>query len=56
MKSTAVTTALAQNMALARSIDLDGTPTFIIGEQQIIPGAVSLEDLKAAVEKLKQKH
>lgn len=56
MKSAAVTTALAQNMALARSIDLDGTPTFIIGEQQIIPGAVSLEDLKAAVEKLKQKH
>lgn len=56
MKSPAVTAALAQNVALARSIDLDGTPTFIIGEQQIIPGAVSLEELKSAVEKLKQKH
>ena len=56
MKSPAVATALAQNVALARSIDLDGTPTFIIGEQQIIPGAVSLDDLKAAVEKLKQAH
>lgn len=56
MKNPAVSAALAQNMALARSIELDGTPTFIIGDQQIIPGAVSLEDLKAAVEKLKTTH
>ncbi|MFT9418175.1 DsbA family protein [Acetobacter sp.] len=56
MKSPAVATALAQNVALARSIDLEGTPTFIIGEQLIIPGAVSLDDLKTAVEKLKQAH
>ncbi|QEO17019.1 DsbA family protein [Acetobacter vaccinii] len=54
MKSPAVTSALSHNVALARSIDLDGTPTFIIGEQEIIPGAVSLEDLKASLAKLKQ--
>lgn len=56
MKSSAVTTALAKNVALARSINLEGTPTFIIGDQTIIPGAVSLSELKAAVDKLKSNH
>ncbi|ATI12247.1 MULTISPECIES: DsbA family protein [Acetobacter] len=56
MKSSAVTTALAKNVALARSINLEGTPTFIIGDQAIIPGAVSLSELKTAVDKLKSSH
>jgi protein-disulfide isomerase len=53
MTSSETTTALARNLALARSIGLDGTPTFIIGTREIIPGAVSLDELKAAVSRLK---
>ncbi|MBO1324535.1 DsbA family protein [Acetobacter sp. TBRC 12305] len=56
MKSAPVATALAKNVALARSIELDGTPTFLIGGKEIIPGAVSLDELKAAVGRLKQAH
>ncbi|MBO6036616.1 MAG: DsbA family protein [Acetobacter sp.] len=54
MKSPAVISKLANNMALARAIGLDGTPTFIIGDQTIIPGAVSLEELKDLLSQLKQ--
>ena len=54
MKSPAVVSKLANNMALARAIGLDGTPTFIIGDQTIIPGAVSLEELKDLLSQLKQ--
>lgn len=54
MKNPAITSELAKNIALARSIGLDGTPTFIIGEQNIVPGAVSLEDLKDLLSQLKQ--
>ncbi|MBO1328718.1 DsbA family protein [Acetobacter suratthaniensis] len=53
MTSSETATALARNVALARSIGLDGTPTFIIGTHEIIPGAVSLEELQAALSRLK---
>ncbi|MFT9387847.1 DsbA family protein [Acetobacter sp.] len=56
MKSAPVATALAKNVALARSIELDGTPTFLIGDREIIPGAVSLDELKAALARLKKSH
>ncbi len=53
MTSSETATALARNLALARSIGLDGTPTFIIGTREIIPGAVSLDELRAALSRLK---
>ncbi|GAN67658.1 DsbA family protein [Acetobacter orleanensis] len=56
MKSPAVTTALSKNMELARAIDLEGTPTFIIGDREIIPGAASERDLKAALDRLRKAH
>lgn len=54
MKSPAVTAALSKNIELAKSIDLEGTPTFIIGDREIIPGAASEADLKAALDRLRK--
>ncbi|KXV72669.1 hypothetical protein AD952_03195 [Acetobacter cerevisiae] len=54
MKSPAVTTALSKNLELAKAIDLEGTPTFIIGDREIIPGAASENDLKAALDRLRK--
>lgn len=56
MKSPAVSAALSKNVELARAIDLEGTPTFIIGEHEIIPGAASENDLKAALDRLRKAH
>ncbi|HEV2303369.1 MAG TPA: DsbA family protein [Stellaceae bacterium] len=39
---------LKANRALARKLDITGTPAFVIGHR-IIPGAVSLEDLQQSV-------
>ncbi|MBS1015850.1 DsbA family protein [Acetobacter persici] len=54
MKSPAVTAALSKNVELAKAIDLEGTPTFIIGDREIIPGAASESDLKAALDRLRK--
>lgn len=54
MKSTDVMTVLSANMDLARKVGVDGTPTFIIGEKTIIPGAVSESDLKKAIATARQ--
>lgn len=56
MKSPAVTAALSKNLELAKAIDLEGTPTFIIGDREIIPGAASESDLKAALDRLRKAH
>lgn len=56
MKSPAVTAALSKNIELAKAIDLEGTPTFIIGDREIIPGAASESDLKAALDRLRKAH
>ena len=49
MKSPAVNDVLQRNVALAKTIGLTGTPTFIIG-RETIPGAVDLADLRQAVQ------
>ncbi|GBR33144.1 hypothetical protein AA11826_1034 [Komagataeibacter oboediens DSM 11826] len=49
MNGTKVTSILQANMELARAIGLDGTPTFVFNARQIIPGAVSYDDLKKAI-------
>ncbi len=48
MKSPQVNDTLDRNVALAKSLGLTGTPTFIIG-RQVIPGAVDLAELRQAV-------
>ena len=40
--------ALARNAELARALDINGTPAFVIGEK-VVPGAVDLETLTALV-------
>lgn len=49
MNSPKVTGILQANMELARAIGLDGTPTFVFNARQIIPGAVSYDELKKAI-------
>lgn len=54
MQSTAVRDELTRNLELARQIGVDGTPTFVIGEKTIIPGAASFEELKTAIENVQK--
>ena len=44
----AITANIQADLDLAQTLDIDGTPTFVIGNA-IIPGVVSLDDLKQAV-------
>ena len=48
MGSPAVTSVLKRNVQLAQDLHLTGTPTFVVGDQEI-PGAVGLSDLRDAV-------
>jgi protein-disulfide isomerase len=41
---------ISANRKLARTLEIDATPTFIIGDK-LIPGAVPLEELKEAIKK-----
>ncbi|NHN88391.1 thioredoxin domain-containing protein [Acetobacter sp. LMG 1627] len=49
MKGAEVGALLRSNLELARKVGVDGTPTFIVGEKTIIPGAASESDLRAAI-------
>ncbi len=40
--------ALARNFELAKALDINGTPGFVIGDQ-VVPGAIDLETLTALV-------
>jgi protein-disulfide isomerase len=48
MADPAIKDRLGANVALAKALGIDGTPTFVIGDQ-IIPGAVPLSELRGAV-------
>ena len=48
MGSSEITAAIERNRALARALNLGGTPAFVIGAE-IIPGAVSLEALQEVI-------
>jgi protein-disulfide isomerase len=48
MKSEDVEQQIRDNHALAQAMSIRSTPTFVIGDQ-IIPGAVSIDDLKAII-------
>lgn len=49
MNGPEVAARLRANLELASKVGVDGTPTFIIGEKTIIPGAASENDLRAAI-------
>ncbi len=48
MADPGVDKALARNAELARALNINGTPAFVIGEK-VVPGAVNLETLTALV-------
>jgi protein-disulfide isomerase len=49
MQDPGIQEALQKNIELAQALNINGTPAFIIGDQ-IVPGAVELEDLKRLVD------
>jgi len=51
MKDKALAAEINGNLALAQNIGLDGTPTFVFGTASVIPGAVSLDDMKTEIDK-----
>jgi protein-disulfide isomerase len=53
MQSRAVSEKIAANMALARTLKLEGTPVFIVGDT-LIPGAVDQPSLEAAIADARQ--
>ncbi|AQS89432.1 hypothetical protein AA101099_1840 [Neoasaia chiangmaiensis NBRC 101099] len=44
-----VSTQINTNLAQARAIGLDGTPTFVFGTDSIAPGAMSLQDMQGKI-------
>jgi protein-disulfide isomerase len=50
MESVEILATIERNMDLARRLEINGTPAFVIGDQ-LVPGAVPLEQLKEAVGK-----
>ncbi len=54
MEDPAIEAAIRDNLELAARLSITGTPAFVIGEA-IIPGAVSLEELREAVAQARTK-
>ena len=54
MDSDRVKAEISRNMQAARALNINGTPTFIIGDT-IIPGALSMDDLKDVVKTARAK-
>jgi protein-disulfide isomerase len=50
MNDPAIGARLAANTALAQSLGIDGTPAIVIGNQ-LVPGAISLDDLQKLVDR-----
>ena len=48
MNANRVSSLLQKNYDLAKALGIGGTPTYIIGDA-MIPGAVPIDDLKAAI-------
>ncbi len=48
MASPEITKAIERNLALAQALGINGTPSFVIGDQ-LIPGAVDLDALKQLI-------
>lgn len=54
MKSPEIDAIIRKNYALAEALRINGTPSFIIGDQ-LIPGAADLDSLKSFVQKARTK-
>ena len=54
MRDPAIEKALRANFALARSLHINGTPAFIIGDQ-LVPGAVNQQMLESYIEQARKK-
>jgi protein-disulfide isomerase len=54
MADRAIQTAIDRNLALARALNVNGTPGFVIGEE-IVPGAVDLATLERLIRKAREK-
>ncbi len=50
MNSPEIAATIQKNIELARALGINGTPSFVIGDQ-LVPGAVSLETLKELIER-----
>ena len=48
MTSGAVDAMLDKNFALAQSLDVRGTPAFVVGDE-LVPGALDMEQLKEMI-------
>ncbi len=53
MKSDEVSRIIQQNHAIARELNINGTPAFIIGDQ-ILPGAVGFETLSSTIKDVRE--
>lgn len=53
VEGTAILLQIEKNRALAGKLGLSGTPAFIIGDE-IIPGAISLEQMQGKIEELRK--
>jgi protein-disulfide isomerase len=49
MEDASVTARIDANIALARQLDIEGTPAYIIGGK-MIPGAVDMSELQNAID------
>jgi protein-disulfide isomerase len=54
MKAPEIERLLKANLALADDLDIQGTPGFVIGDQ-IVPGAIGLDDLKQLIAETRKK-
>lgn len=56
MNTPETTQAIKANMQVAQDLNLEGTPAFIFGKDTIIPGKVSLAQLKKIADEVKNKN
>ena len=54
MMAPAIDTALQRNLDLAKSLDINGTPGFVIGDR-VVPGAIGAKDLKSLIAEARRK-
>jgi protein-disulfide isomerase len=53
MADAAIGQRIDANLRLAQALGIQGTPAYVVGDE-ILPGAVGLEDLRAAIARLRQ--
>lgn len=54
MQAPEINTALQRNLELAKALEINGTPAFVIGEQ-VVPGAIGADGLKQLIAEARRK-